>query len=231
MNEIVKNRSAIDEGKTLMQYMADIFPAFVLLAVAALMTHGSILFSQRIGIDTEYIISGNHNFDLLGRQGLIWLADILEIDWFNPYLVQVLTVVFMVLAPVFFGFLFYRYSEQKSLLNVTLIVMGVSYIVSPFWAAQLYFLNQSAQVTFSCVLTAVAILAAEEGRKALRTKWYWVLFSVILMQFIFSSYQILIMIYVAGVTMVFLRSALNEGGTVKRQAHWILFHSGVFLWD
>lgn len=213
-----------------LQYVMKVFPAVIILAAAMMMAHGSILFTDRIGVDTEFMMYGNQVFDQVGRQGLVWLADILELEWFNPYLVQVLVFVFMVLTPVLFGFLFHRCAGQEKLLNTTLIVLGICWIVSPFWTAQIYFFNQSAQITCSCALTALAILSAEEGRRTLGTfKTVYILFSIFLMQFIFSSYQILTMIYVAGVVMVFLCSSLKEKRSLTCQLRWILFHAGVFL--
>ena len=217
------------EGNGFLQYIADVYKAIAVLALVTLMTHGSLLFSESIGIDTEYIIRGKNNFSAIGRQGLVWLSELLGTDWFNPYMVQALTLLFMVCAPVCFGYLFYFYSGQKTLANVTLTVLGVSYIVSPFWTEQLYFLNQSAQVTFACILTAAGVWLAEEGRRAFRTKWYYILGTLFLMQFTFSSYQILTMLYVTGVVTVFLCSSLRENRTVKQQLQWILAHIGIFM--
>ncbi len=232
MKNFGKNITNLDQNNmknSFFQYIIKAFPALIILTAAVLMTHGSILFTERVGIDTESIMYGIQFFDQIGRQGLIWLADILELEWFNPYLVQILVFVFMVITPMLFGYLFCRCGGQTEWVNITLIALGVSYIVSPFWAAQIYFFNQSAQVTCSCALTAIAILFAEEGRRAFRMRWYYILFSVALMQFIFSSYQILAMVYVTGVTMVFLCSSLREDRSVKQQFRWILFHSGVFF--
>lgn len=226
-NTMGQNRRT-GKGNGFLQYISDAHRAIVVLALATLMTHGSLLFSENIGIDTEYIIRGKSNFDSIGRQGLIWLSELLGTKWFNPYMVQALTLLFMVCAPVCFGYLFYVYSGQKTLTNVTLAVLGVSYIVSPFWTEQLYFLNQSAQVTFACILTAAGIWLAEEGRRAFRTKWYYILGTLFLMQFTFSSYQILTMLYVVGVVMVFLCSSLKEDRTAKQQLQWILAHMGIF---
>lgn len=215
--------------KCFIEYIRQVQPAVMVLTAAALMTHGSVLFAERIGVDTEMGICGLYAFGLTGRQGLLWLGGLLETGWLNPYLIQVLTIMFLILAPVAFGFLFSFYSMQQKFLNVTLIVLGLSYIVSPFWAAQIYFLNQCAQITCSCLLTAIAIFLAEEGRREPRRKWYYILAAVVLMQFIFGSYQILVMLYITGTAVVFLCSSLAEKRTVRQQLQWILAHAGIFL--
>lgn len=225
----MKRALRFNTNNRFINYVTEVWPAIAVLVLITLMTHGSILFSQRIGIDTEDIIRGMSYFDKDGRQGIVWLADILEISWFSPYMAQVLTILFMICAPVCFGFLFYIYSGQKALVNVTLILLGTSYIVSPFWTEQIYFQNQSAQVTCSCALTAVSIMLAEEGLRALRTRWYYILGALLLMQVTFASYQVLIMLYVTGVVMVFLCSVLKENRSLKRQIQWIASHAGIFL--
>lgn len=95
-------------------------------------------------------------------------------------------------------------------------------------ATQVYFLNQSAQVLLACVILAVSIYLAENGRKDIRHKWYLLLLSVLLMQAAFACYQILIVVYVTGVAAVFLISSVKEERTLKQQLKWIGFHAGAF---
>lgn len=194
----------------------------------AFMSHGAVLFSQSFGIDTDFIINGEDNFGALGRQGLVWVAKLLDLDWFNLYYAQVLAFTFMVLAPVSFGFLLYRMGGG-SRACISLLFLGVSFVVSPFWAAQVYFLNQSAQVLFACVLAAVSIYLAECGRQDLRHRWYCVLFAVLLAQAAFGCYQVLVMVYAAAVAAAFLASSLREERTVRQQLQWVCCHIGVFF--
>ena len=146
---------------------------FVIICVVVFITHGSVLFSQRFGIDTDFIMNGKYNFHVIGREGLIWLAWFLGLKWFNLYYAQVLTLLFMAFAPVVFGYLFYQTNNQNTRLNLSLLVLSISFIVSPFWTAQIYFLNQSAQVLFACILIPVCFLLAETTRTDPRHKWYF----------------------------------------------------------
>lgn len=90
--------------KQVKEYLCNVKWVVAAVILFTFMAHGAILFSQGFGIDTDSIIAGWHNFDLIGRQGLVWLARLLGLDWFNLYYAQVLALFFMVLAPVSFGF-------------------------------------------------------------------------------------------------------------------------------
>lgn len=203
----------------------------VSIAVLTLMTHGPILFTQRFGIDTDAILNGIHNYDLIGRQGLIWLANLLglDLDWFNLYYAQVLTIIFLFLSPVAFGCLFRLAGGQKEGEGPALVVLSISYIVSPFWVSQIYFLNQSAQILLACVLTAAAIALAETARRDFRHRWYFMLGALVLMQATFSCYQVLIMLYITGTASLFLLYSLKHSPSLRQQFQWIGFHAGVFL--
>lgn len=202
----------------------------VSVAALTLMTHGSVLFTQRFGIDTDAIMNGIHNYDLIGRQGLIWLAKLLGLDlnWFNLYYAQVLTVLLLFLSPVAFACLFRLTVGEEKGEGAALLVLSVSYIVSPFWVSQIYFLNQSAQILLACILTAAAIVLTENARKDLRHRWYFLFFALLLMQATFSCYQVLIMIYITGVCTVFLLYSLRHGPSFRQQFGWIGFHAGIF---
>lgn len=55
-----QNQRADAKRKDFLQYMVKIFPAFLVLVTVTLMTHDSILFAERIGIDTEFSNSSHY---------------------------------------------------------------------------------------------------------------------------------------------------------------------------
>ena len=71
------------------EYLYRVRWTILCIAAVTFLKHGSILFSQRFGIDTDIIMEGAHNFTMLGRPGLVWLAKFLDLDWFNLYLTQI----------------------------------------------------------------------------------------------------------------------------------------------
>lgn len=203
---------------------------WTILCIAAItfLTHGSILFTQRFGVDTDSIMKGAHSFTMSGRPGLVWLAKFLDLDWFNLYLAQIFVLIFMTLLPVAFGYLFYHISGQSDCLNLSLLVLGLSVVVSPFWSEQIYFLNQSPQVLLACVLIPVTVLLVEAARTDISHKWYCLVLSIALMQVIFACYQAVIMVYITAVAATFLLSFLKEDYPIKKGLQWIGFHAGIF---
>lgn len=215
-------------GFGLKEYLYRVRWMVLCIAAVTFLTHGSILFSQRFGIDTDGIMERSHNFTIIGRQGLVWLAKFLDLDWFNLYLAQIFVLVFMTLLPVSFGYLFYRMNRQSENLNLSLLVLGLSVVVSPFWTEQIYFLNQSPQVLLACVLIPVTVLLVEAARTDISHKWYCLVLSIALMQVIFACYQAVIMVYITAVTAAFLFSFLKEDYPIKKRLQWIGFHLGIF---
>lgn len=195
-----------------------------MITAIVFMAHGSILFSQRFGIDTDAIMLGMHNFMDIGRQGLVWLAGFLELEWFNLYHAQGLTILFMILSVIAFGGLFYYGGGAGREERAALLAFALAYVVSPYWTAQIYFLNQSAQVLLACALTAGSIALTEAARRDLRRKWGFLIGALLLMQITFSCYQVLVLIYVMGAATIFLLSYLKEERTLKQSFQWIAFH-------
>ena len=56
------------------EYLFKVRWAIIGVVAIAFMSHGAVLFSQSFGIDTDFIMNGEHNFDRIGRQGLIWIG-------------------------------------------------------------------------------------------------------------------------------------------------------------
>lgn len=99
--------------KQVKEYLFKVKWMIPVVVMLTFMAHGAILFSQSFGIDTEYIMIGVNNFDMIGRQGLIWLSKLLDLEQYNLYYAAILAFLFMVLAPVFFGFLFYKFGGVR----------------------------------------------------------------------------------------------------------------------
>lgn len=225
MNEKKKN----DIIAQLKKYFYQTRWMIVLSGVAAFIAHGSVVFSQRIGFDTDAIMDGVHNFDQVGRYGLVWLAQLLELKWFNLYHAQILALLFIMLAPVSFGCLFYCVYGQNSRIKPAQCVLSVLFIISPFWAAQIYFLNQSPQVLLACILIPVTLLLIETARVDLAHKWPCILLAIPLANIIFACYQVLVVIYLAALAVVFVLYSLKEERTVRQQFQWLGLHVACFL--
>lgn len=67
--EHLMRKAGADLG--LREYLYQVRWTILCIAAVTFLTHGSILFSQRFGIDTDIIINGDHNFTMIGRPGLV----------------------------------------------------------------------------------------------------------------------------------------------------------------
>lgn len=201
----------------------------VLSGVASFIAHGSVLFSQRFGFDTDAIMNGLQQFDQSGRYGIVWLTELLGLKWFNLYYAQILAFLFIILAPVSFGCLFYCTYGQNARIKPAQWVLSTLFIVSPFWATQIYFLNQSPQVLLACILIPVSLLLVETAKADLAHKWPCILLGIALMNIIFACYQVLVAVYLAAVSVIFLLYSLKEDRTVRQQFQWISLHAGCFF--
>ncbi len=183
----------------------------ILLGIT-LLVHGSTLFSQCFGVDTELYIDGITNSDLIGRPALSWLSSFLQESWYNPYYIQALTLIFMAFTPVAFGYVFHKSSPAMPgrMENAALLLLGSSFIVSPFWTAQIYFTFQGGLVLLGCILLAFAMYLAEQARCDLKKKWFFLFISVAFLQIAFSCYQVLAFVYVAAVAAFFLVTDIKK---------------------
>ncbi|MCM1570180.1 MAG: glucosyltransferase domain-containing protein [Roseburia sp.] len=227
-NTLDKEIKEQKENCLVQDYVEAYRPVLWGLAVLVFIAHGSVLFSERFGVDTELAIDGIHNFDKIGRQGLVWLGKLLGMGWFNLYYAQALTLLFLLLSPMAFGYLFYRLGGTAQ--RTALFAFGASYICSVFWTAQIYFLNQSAQITCCGILVPAAILALHRGFQGGRVQKAAALLAAwLLQQIIFSCYQVLIVFYVTAVAAAFLVYAGGKRSDKKQMWKWTGVQAGSFF--
>ena len=135
-----------DFKKTLLSY-----PAWqlIVIAIISFIAHGSMVFSKAIGVDTEAAILGIEAYDGQGRQGILWLRKLLGMSKFNLWLTNSLTFFLLILVAIV---IFTSLSVYKEELSNVLMPFCILFIISPFWACQLYFLSQSVPVLISLLL-------------------------------------------------------------------------------
>lgn len=200
----------------------------VLAGVFAFLAHGSVLFSQRFGFDTDAIMVDRHSFKESGRYGVVLLTKLLGLRWFNLYYAQILAFLFIIIAPVSFGYLFYCIYGRNERIRIAQYILSALFIVSPFWAAQIYFLNQSPEILMACILIPISLLLVDTAKEDPLHKWPYILSAIVIMNIIFACYQVLVMVYLAAAAVIFLLHSLKEERTVKWQFRWIGFHAVCF---
>ena len=193
------------------------FPIWSLLSIfiVAFIAHGSMIFSNVIGIDTEAAILGIEAYDGQGRQGILWIRNLLGMTKFNLWLTNSLTFFLLIFVPLFF---FAAIMIQKKELKNLLFPFCIIFIVSPYWACQLYFLSQSVPVLISLLLIPlIDILIRLSINSKVPEKICLLLLSSALFQLVVSTYQLNMIIYVTYVCCTFAIASLHEKESFKKQ--------------
>ncbi|MCR4678687.1 MAG: glucosyltransferase domain-containing protein [Lachnospiraceae bacterium] len=206
------------------------YPAWslIIIAIISFIAHGSMIFSKAIGVDTEAAILGIEAYDGQGRQGILWLRKLLGMSKFNLWLTNSLTFFLLILVAIV---IFTSLSAYKEELSKLLIPFCILFIVSPFWACQLYFLSQSVPVLISLLLipfTEVIVRYATDSLMPLTKKILFFLATSVLFQFIIGTYQLNMIIYVAYVCCAFVLSEFHSEKTVKDHLR-LLITQAVFV--
>lgn len=127
-----------------------------------ILIHGSKLFSENIGIDTEHIIYAREglysSWDGIGRYGLIFLKNLLGQHIYNHFFAGILTILCLIGAVVAFGYLFsYVKGKPQDKEGILLFLFSAAVIAHPIMTEQIYFSLQSAEVALSFILCAVSL--------------------------------------------------------------------------
>lgn len=180
---------------------------WIVVFLLAVFSHGTMLLSGSIGIDTEDIIALQDAFYegwlSVGRQGLVFLKWLFGTSIFNPQLAGVMTLLFLTAACIFWTGLFSCISGKSS--QSAAFVFAALLLVSPLITEQVYFKLQSMEVTFGFCLMAVSLLfvywaAITEVR---RKKYLFLLGSVLLNIILFSLYQVMVPLFLFGASACF----------------------------
>ncbi len=195
--------------------------------VVSFIAHGSMLFSDAIGIDMESAIVGIEPLKEQGRHGIFWVRSLLQMEQYNLFLTTVLTFVFLTLAAIVF---YTGLNQRDSQKNGAFIPFSIFFLTSPFWTAQLYFLNQSVPVLFSILLipfTVMLVDAALESKVLPRI--LYLILAATLFQYVVSTYQVNVIVYVAYVCATFAVAHMHENTPVKKNLVDLLVHAGFVL--
>lgn len=199
--------------------------AIAVIGIISFIAHGSMIFSNVIGVDTEAAILGIEAYDGQGRQGILWVRKLLGMSKFNLWLTNSLTFFLLIIVALFF---FTTITARKKKLTKLLVPFGIIFIVSPYWACQLYFLSQSVPVLISLLLVP---LVDKLFRKALSSKnlqrVFLLVLSSILFQFIVGTYQLNMIIYIAYVCCVINLESIH--GEEAKESFRCLFLQAIFV--
>lgn len=171
--------------------------------------HGAKLNAGVVGIDTEALIYGENSFYHgwlnNGRQGLVLLKHIFQIETFNPYFAAMLTL--LVFPAAVFGY-FWLWDSVRGMKSSLLVwILGsILWISHPVITEQFYFSLQSFEIAFGFLITAAALYLTLLWTEKTRRLWAFGM-GIVLLLLTFSIYQAFVPFYIFGaVTVLFLQT-------------------------
>ncbi|MBD5451109.1 MAG: hypothetical protein HDR25_00565 [Lachnospiraceae bacterium] len=189
------------------EYAKQKYHLWLTVFLIALCSHGTMMFSNSVGIDTEDIITLKDLFYngwlSVGRQGLVLLKALLGTKVFNPYLAGAASLFFITMTCFLWTYLF-SYISQKDNLAAELL-FSVLLIVSPLMTEQFYFKLQSMEVTAGFCLTAVSLFLLYRAAEfdCGRERYALTIGSALLNLVLFSLYQVMLALFIFGAAACF----------------------------
>lgn len=187
------------------------------LGVIAFLLHGYKLRSVAVGIDTEDLIRLQEEFYSgwlqTGRQGLVFLKQLLGNDWFNPFFSGLMTLLFLTLGVSAFFLLWERALGRDGRDgSLPFILGGLLWISHPVLTEQLYFALQDMEICLGILLTAGALWLTEQsaGAESRRKRIGWGIGAAALLALVFSVYQIFVVLYIFGTVSLLLLHAIRR---------------------
>ena len=205
----------------LRDYLKRNYNLWIIVFLLGLVSHGSMLLSKSIGIDTEDIITLQDLFYggwlETGRQGLVLLKIIFGTQVFNPYFSGAATLVFMTLACVLWTYLFsYISGKEHKVANMS---FSAILLFSPLITEQFYFKLQSMEITLGFCLMAVSLLLLYQMIEVnkYRSKVLCFIGAILLNVLLFSLYQVMVPLFIFGAGVCF---GLHYFFSTKENEDW-----------
>jgi|GEM_PF-348061 len=176
--------------------------AFIIGAIFLLLIYGSQIYVLNARADTDIAINdpkSTAGWLGIGRQGAILSRILFERFNFNPYFASSFSFVILIISMVVFSFLFFWLGKMPANASVILFLM---FLVHPIFVEQFYFTLQVLEVSFAILLIAISLLTSIAG--ILYRGNSLKILSVFCMIWAFSTYQLFVILYIAGAIFCFL---------------------------
>ncbi|MGN0484251.1 MAG: glucosyltransferase domain-containing protein [Lachnospiraceae bacterium] len=181
---------------------------WITIFLFAVISHGSMLLSNSIGIDTEDIISSQqsfyHGWLITERQGLVLLKTIFKTQSFNPYFAGAMTLLFSTTACILWTYLFSYITKKEN--NCATFVFSALLLSSPILTEQYYFKLQSMEIAIDFCIMAVSLYLIFRTFEAssFKLKLLYAASATLLNLILFSSYQAMPPLFLFGCGVCFL---------------------------
>lgn len=206
--------------------------SFLLLVtfVILIVCHGYLLFNSNVGIDTDVFVNNptnNYNWMEIGRFGLILEKNILNLNSFNMFYAEALTIIFLLIFCILCYYTIYRLSG-KDFKNLNLIFPLICF-TNPIWAEAFIFVIQIAEISFGLVLIILSNLFIYKG--ALEKNKISTIIGMALLFLAIATYQSFIAIHIAICIICFVLVMENENIQIENFSiiKLALFVSVIFI--
>ena len=177
---------------------------FIWTFIFTFVCHGLLLLSDYVGIDTSEAImtkGSNHYFVCLnmGRQSLVFIKWITDTLLINPYVVGVMSLVFLWFSGILWTYLFSYVTNNDSAKAVPFA--NFIYISCVLFVETFYFKVQCTEFTIDFCLIALSLLWTLYFIDTKKIKYF--IGTVLLMLIYMGTYQALTIPYIIGAQILF----------------------------
>lgn len=197
------------EFRNIVEYCESRALLLLITFIILIVCHGYLLFNSNVGIDTDVFVNNptnNYNWLEIGRFGLILEKSILNLNSFNMFYAEALTIIFLFIFCIVCYYTIYKLSG-KDLKKLNLIFPLVCF-TNPIWAEAFIFVIQIAEIAFGLVLIAFSNLFIYKG--ALERNKVSTIIGMFFLFLAIATYQSFIVIYIAYSIICFIFVMENE---------------------
>ena len=159
------------------------------------LAHGTNLFNNNIGIDTQLFLedpTSDYNWLGIGRYGLLIEKNILGLSSYSPYYAGAIFFIFLILSNIVLYYSLYKISNKD--LGLLYLCIPLIAFTHPIFVEQFIFMLQYAEITFAIALTAFAMLLIFTWIKEKNV--FYCLFGILGLVISFATYQSFVPLYI-----------------------------------
>jgi len=186
----------------------------ILVSISLLIIYGIKLSFYSISADTELFMANDRNMGWVerGRFGLVLLQKVWYIQEFNPYVAFLVTFLLIWIFSLTWTYLIAIFDNRLEK-NSALIVFALLFSTFPIWVEQFSFVIQSAEIAFILVACPVVTYYFFEG--IVSNNKTSILVSIVLLAFLTSVYQSIIILFCCSVLACFILFRLHTDYSAK----------------
>lgn len=203
----------------------------IYLIFITILTYFIKIFNYSVSIDSEVPVNNPNASDYpwisMGRWGVVLLEKIFHFgNVFNPFLSNVIMVIFLVLTVILLSYLIDKITDNK--IKYTISILGSFVVTSPLLAEMMNFTLMNAEVSLGLFLLVLSVYLTYISIYECKKKFY--LFSIIVLCLTMGIYQSFYPLYIGLISFVFtIEKLYNNKNDGKQDIKNILSMVLVFI--